>query len=147
MKIAYYKKSTSPFEACRFFVGAEGLELALQALLRCPKRLPRLSARRFDRGASLASLFPPQAALRRRCPARSACLRHQIFHSYEKQKEPQNATLFAFGRGRRTWTLGTRFWRPLLYQLSYTPIFHLVGHQGLEPRTNRLWAGCSNQLS
>ena len=27
-----------------------------------------------------------------------------------------------FGRGRRTWTLGTWFWRPLLYQLSYTPI-------------------------
>ena len=23
----------------------------------------------------------------------------------------------------------------------------LVGHQGLEPRTDRLWAGCSNQLS
>ena len=27
-----------------------------------------------------------------------------------------------FGRGRRIRTLGTRFWRPLLYQLSYTPI-------------------------
>jgi hypothetical protein len=27
------------------------------------------------------------------------------------------------GRGRRTRTLGTWFWRPLLYQLSYTPIF------------------------
>ena len=27
----------------------------------------------------------------------------------------------AFGRGRRIRTLGTRFWRPLLYQLSYTP--------------------------
>ena len=26
------------------------------------------------------------------------------------------------GRGRRTRTLDTRFWRPLLYQLSYTPI-------------------------
>ena len=28
----------------------------------------------------------------------------------------------AFGRGRRDRTLGTRFWRPLLYLLSYTPI-------------------------
>ena len=28
------------------------------------------------------------------------------------------------GRGRRIRTLGTRFWRPLLYQLSYTPITH-----------------------
>ena len=27
-----------------------------------------------------------------------------------------------FGRGRRTGTLGTWFWRQLLYQLSYTPI-------------------------
>ena len=26
-------------------------------------------------------------------------------------------------------------------------LFGLVGQQGLEPRTNRLWAGCSNQLS
>ena len=28
----------------------------------------------------------------------------------------------ALGRGRRDRTLGTRFWRPMLYQLSYTPI-------------------------
>ena len=65
-----------------------------------------------------------------------------------------------YGRGRRIRTLGTRFWRPLLYQLSYTPIYRvpnqethlrgdprrntphpaegLVGLQGLEPGTNRL---------
>ena len=43
------------------------------------------------------------------------------------------------GRGRRIRTLGTWFWRPLLYQLSYTPKnIKLVGHQGLEPRTDRL---------
>lgn len=29
-----------------------------------------------------------------------------------------------YGRGRRTWTLDTWFWRPLLYQLSYTPLFN-----------------------
>ena len=28
---------------------------------------------------------------------------------------------FRFGRGRRIRTLGTRFWRPLLYHLSYAP--------------------------
>ena len=28
---------------------------------------------------------------------------------------------FCHGRGRRIRTLGTRFWRPMLYQLSYTP--------------------------
>ena len=27
------------------------------------------------------------------------------------------------------------------------PFLRLVGHQGLEPRTDRLWAGSSNQLS
>ncbi len=42
-----------------------------------------------------------------------------------------------FGRGRRLRTLGLRFWRPPLYQLSYSPI-KLVGLQGLEPRTDRL---------
>ena len=29
---------------------------------------------------------------------------------------------FYFGRGTKARTLDTRFWRPLLYQLSYTPI-------------------------
>ena len=42
------------------------------------------------------------------------------------------------GRGRRIRTLGTWFWRPPLYQLSYSPVFHLVDRQGLEPRTDRL---------
>ena len=31
------------------------------------------------------------------------------------------------GRGRRIRTLGTWFWRPLLYQLSYTPISRFEG--------------------
>ena len=52
-----------------------------------------------------------------------------------------------YGRGRRIRTLGTRFWRPLLYQLSYTPKSHeatlqamtiMVGLRGLEPGTVRL---------
>ena len=50
------------------------------------------------------------------------------------------------GRGRRLRTLGLRFWRPPLYQLSYSPIFifspqtsiEVVDRQGLEPRTDRL---------
>ena len=43
------------------------------------------------------------------------------------------------GRGRRTRTLGTRFWRPLLYQLSYTPatvrtvIRNMAEKMGFEP--------------
>ena len=42
------------------------------------------------------------------------------------------------GRGRRIRTLGTRFWRPLLYQLSYTPMWWAFtdsnrGPTGYEP--------------
>ena len=37
-----------------------------------------------------------------------------------KQKTPAEIG-GSHGRGRRIRTLGTRFWRPLLYQLSYTP--------------------------
>ena len=40
----------------------------------------------------------------------------------EKQKAPRKAGLFVFGRGRRTRTHDPWFWRPVLYQLSYTPI-------------------------
>ncbi len=48
------------------------------------------------------------------------------------------ATKDKSGRGRRIRTLGTRFWRPLLYQLSYTPIWWAFtdlnrGPTGYEP--------------
>ena len=41
----------------------------------------------------------------------------------QKQKKAQNlsAPKFASGRGSRNRTHNQRFWRPLLYQLSYTP--------------------------
>ena len=42
---------------------------------------------------------------------------------YTKNKNGHlTASVSIFGRGRRSRTLGTRFWRPLLYQLSYTPV-------------------------
>ena len=37
------------------------------------------------------------------------------------------------GRGRRIRTLGTRFWRPLLYQLSYTPMSLTANPSGDRP--------------
>ena len=37
------------------------------------------------------------------------------------------------GRGRRIRTLGTRFWRPLLYQLSYTPVWWAFGDSNPGP--------------
>ncbi len=39
---------------------------------------------------------------------------------HTKTKSRRMATFF-FGRGTKARTLDTRFWRPLLYQLSYTP--------------------------
>ena len=43
-----------------------------------------------------------------------------------KRKSPQkNRGLYLFGRGGRTRTRDPRFWRPVLYQLSYTPV-HLT---------------------
>ena len=41
-----------------------------------------------------------------------------------KIKPDEKITMFPVtdGRGRRIRTLGTRFWRPLLYQLSYAPM-------------------------
>ena len=49
-----------------------------------------------------------------------------------------SVALFLSGRGRRNRTLGTRFWRPLLYLLSYTPIWWAFtdsnrGPTGYEP--------------
>ena len=38
-------------------------------------------------------------------------------------KKSTGRNLSIFGRGTKTRTLDTRFWRPLLYQLSYTPLF------------------------
>ena len=54
----------------------------------------------------------------------------------EKYKKKKPLTrLLLFGRGRRDRTLGTRFWRPLLYQLSYTPIYL----DGLEAAGHGVW--------
>ena len=42
---------------------------------------------------------------------------------YEKEKQScLRTTAFLFGRGRRIRTRDPRFWRPVLYQLSYTPV-------------------------
>ena len=43
-----------------------------------------------------------------------------------QKKNGAKRTLLRRGRGRRIWTLGTWFWRPLLYQLSYTPMLSLL---------------------
>ena len=64
---------------------------------------------------------------------RSNQLNYRAIFLYETQ-----LSLYFSGRGRRNRTLGTRFWRPLLYQLSYTPIWWAFtgsnrGPTGYEP--------------
>ena len=60
-----------------------------------------------------------------------------------KPNEKKNQTLvsgvWSTGRGRRIWTLGTRFWRPLLYQLSYTPISILLCADGQRNIARPFW--------
>ena len=90
-----------------FLAGAEGLGLGC--------RLGRFAAERHWRSLT------PRHALRRAQP----CLVAKSYRTLTKKSGTAEAIPDFFGRGRRTRTLGTRFWRPLLYQLSYTPIFLL----------------------
>ena len=70
-----------------------------------------------------------------------------------KKRTPFGIRFFP-GRGRRTWTLGTWFWRPLLYQLSYTPILNWCtirdsnpGPTGYEPVALTNWANGPRRLT
>lgn len=55
------------------------------------------------------------------------------------KSRPQKDGLFHYGRGNTTRTCNTRFWRPLLYHLSYTPkmavivLPDMVLPEGFEP--------------
>ena len=59
--------------------------------------------------------------MRRKSP--TSALWKRCSHPPKKKNQPSKRTGFSFGRGRRTRTLGTWFWRPLLYHLSYTPVY------------------------
>ena len=88
----------------------------------------------FGRGRRTWSRLPARSVLLhfvQRSPPETRTPQHaprasesKSFYSMPKQKRSPFGNRFRFGRGRRTWTLGTRFWRPLLYQLSYTPILN-----------------------
>ena len=49
------------------------------------------------------------------------------------RKKQTSQRVVCFGRGRKARTLDTRFWRPLLYQLSYTPIWWAFGDSNPGP--------------
>ena len=69
-------------------------------------------------GASASQRSPPETRTPRHAPRASDS--SVLFN--EKEKRHHICDVFFYGRGRRARTLGTRFWRPLLYQLSYTPL-------------------------
>ena len=75
-------------------------------------RLGRFAAERHWRSLT------PRHALRRG----AAVPRCRVLMRANEKREASKCLSLFFGRGRRTRTLGTRFWRPLLYQLSYTPM-------------------------
>ena len=53
--------------------------------------------------------------------------------SEQQKKEATTIVMTSFGRGRKARTLDTRFWRPLLYQLSYTPVWWAFGDSNPGP--------------
>ena len=118
--------------------GAEGLSGAAHPLLRYPKKD---SGFRFSSLFSTAAPSPaPSPRHRRRSQALPGTLRvpRILVFSAQNTKSRRFRVDFLFGRGRRARTLGTRFWRPLLYQLSYAPIFICI-------RVEKWWAlGDSN---
>ena len=63
----------------------------------------------------------------------------------ESTKKPYHCdTAEINGRGSKTWTHNLRFWRPLLYQLSYTPMGRLMG---IEPMHAGATIQCVNRFT
>ena len=92
--------------------------------------LPKLICRRIVHDVATQRLFLLAHSLiaHRRAPARLSLWRRTLLpvSNLRLLLNNQRAVLsdgsLVIGRGRRIRTLDTRFWRPMLYQLSYTPI-------------------------
>jgi hypothetical protein len=72
----------------------------------------------------------------------------------ENEKRPACCWPFFIGRGDRTRTCDTRFWRPVLYQLSYSPICaneYIIRYFVLKEkpgwRTNERFLACSTSVA
>ena len=112
-----------------FFTLPPTLTMSPWVLLNRPKMQKKtaISAAIFGRGSKIG--FAATALIRFRSPAywRLPFVCGQTTFSWvllnrpKMQKKPPFRTA-VFGRGSKIWTHDTRFWRPMLYQLSYTPI-------------------------
>ena len=73
----------------------------------------------------------PRKTVKRKAPERCPglfCVRILLPFEHDPEiasdiNESEYSRINGFGRGRRLRTLGLRFWRPPLYQLSYSPIY------------------------
>ena len=70
-----------------------------------------------------------------------------VFHSpqgeFHWKKPSAYANGFFLGRGRRIRTRDPRFWRPVLYQLSYTPVCDFLTTTSIIPH---LFSNCNTFL-
>ena len=84
------------------------LQSATRFVLRCPRPIRAHASR-----------------VRASCPTPHlrCCVIFRGSAATKTEKGWQKPSLFCFGRGRRTRTHDPWFWRPVLYQLSYTPVF------------------------
>ena len=71
------------------------------------------------RNTNIKMIFPLKMA---RANAETILNGSALPQAYKKQTAQAPKNLCGYGRGSKFRTHGTRFWRPLLYQLSYTPI-------------------------
>ena len=127
----------------------KGIEVASQPFLRYPAKnfqgalFFRRPMRRYHPAVSAAG------SARRYRPALSECL-GLFFCTYKKQQAPQKRYLLFWqgqkGSNPRHSVLETDALPAELYPYNKKMLV-MVDHHGLEPRTDRLWAGCSNQLS
>ena len=97
-KFYYIQKRKTPRKRClSFWQGQKDLNLLRKPSCGAQNCFCLGAASNFDRCAITASLYPPPAALRRRCPARSACLGEHNPFTQQKTRYRKSDTLFLAG--------------------------------------------------
>ena len=126
-RLCYAPRSVAALTQLCWDTGTSFTTAPLRVLLiqSLPKQKGRLLANlgQKDSDPLLASLGMQAAPTKQNVADHGRLVRVFSFPlSLPKQKRPPIGDLFCFGRGRRTRTHDPWFWRPVLYQLSYTPV-------------------------
>ena len=97
-KFYYIQKRKTPRKRClSFWQGQKDLNLLRKPSCGAQNCFCLGAASNFDRCAITVSLYPPPAALRRRCPARSACLEAQVLLHTKKKDTAKAMSFFLAG--------------------------------------------------